>query len=262
MHRVVVVMVLGIVISSPAFADLTIKQVANGKGMGMSANMSTTTYIKGMKMRSDAVSGDTTRTTIFDVDAQRMYIFDSKKKQADVWDMQAFSAEISKSVHSDAMTVSMKPNGQTKMIAGRTATGYDMDISMPTTVGGEKGMKMTVTLSGPMWIAKGAPGAGDFLHFYKGAVEKGWIFSDPRAAKGSPGQAKATAEMYKQLAETGGVPYETDMTIKMSGEGPMAALMAKMGGMSMTSTVQSVEVGPLADDLFAPPPGYKLNERK
>ena len=127
---------------------------------------------------------------------------------------------------------------------------------------GEKGMKMTVTLAGPMWVVKGAPGTDDFIRFYKGAVEKGWIFSDPRAAKGSPGQAKAMAEMYKQLAATGGMPYETDMTIKMSGDGPMAAMMAKIGGVSMTSTVQSVETGSLADELFAPPAGYKLNQKQ
>ena len=33
------------------------------------------------------------------------------------------------------------------------------------------------------------------------------------------------------------------MNIKMGGEGPMAAMMAKMGNMSMTTTVQSVETG-------------------
>jgi hypothetical protein len=121
---------------------------------------------------------------------------------------------------------------------------------------------MTVKLTGPMWVVKDAPGTKDYMAFYKGAVEKGWIFSDPRAAKGSPGQAKAMAQMYKELAETGGVPYETEMQIKLEGEGPMAAMMAKMGGMSTTSTVQSVETGALADDLFAPPAGYKLNARK
>ena len=35
-------------------------------------------------MRTDTVMGDTTRTMIFDIDAQRMYRFDSKKKEADV----------------------------------------------------------------------------------------------------------------------------------------------------------------------------------
>ena len=42
---------------------------AAGKGMGMCGTMTTTTYIKGNKMRTDTVIGDTTRTMIFDVDA-------------------------------------------------------------------------------------------------------------------------------------------------------------------------------------------------
>jgi len=42
----------------------------------------------------------------------------------------------------------------------------------------------------------------------------------------------------------------------------MAAVFSKMGNMTMTTRVDSVEVGPLADDLFAPPAGYKLNQKK
>ena len=70
------------------------------------------------------------------------------------------------------------------------------------------------------------------------------------------------AEMYKQMAEIGGIPYETTVQIRMSGSGPMAAIMSKIGTVTMTSTVDSVEVAPLADDLFAPPAGYKLNQKK
>jgi hypothetical protein len=111
-------------------------------------------------------------------------------------------------------------------------------------------------------VVKGAPGTADYIGFYKGAVEKGWIFSDPRGAKGQPGQAKAMAEMYKQLAATGGIPYEMETNMKMGGEGPMAGMMAKMGNMSSTSTVTSVETGAVAADLFAPPAGYKIKEQK
>ena len=78
----VIVLVLGLAL--PAHADLTLKQTTGGKGMGMSGNASGVTYIKGNKMRSDVVMGGKTQTTIFDVDTQKMYIFDSKKKEADV----------------------------------------------------------------------------------------------------------------------------------------------------------------------------------
>jgi hypothetical protein len=254
--------VLTLGLALPAHADVTIKQTTTGKGLGMGANMAGTTYIKGDKLRTEVVLGDHTQTTVFDVDAQKMYIFDSKKKEADVWDMAAFGGEIAKAVDTSSLKASLKPNGQTKQIGGKAATGYDMEVSMDSSMGGSKDMSMTVTLQGPVWIVPNGPGAADYARFYKAAAEKGFIFSDPRAAKAQPGQAKAVAEMYKQMAATGGLPYLTDIQIKMSGSGPMAGLLAKMGNMTMTTTVDSVEVGTLADDLFAPPAGYKLNVKK
>jgi len=68
--------------------------------------------------------------------------------------------------------------------------------------------------------------------------------------------------MYDQMAKIGGIPYETNVEIKMSGSGPMAGLLARLGNISMTSTVESVDAASLADDLFAPPAGYKLNPKK
>ncbi len=262
MTRAACTVALTLAATTAAFADVTIHQNVQGKGMGMSGAVKTTSYIKGLKMRSDSVTGDTTRTSIFDVENQKIYMFDSKKKEADVFDMQAFGNDMAKAVDVSQTKASFKPSGQTKQIAGKTATGYEMSVSMPATFGGDQGMKMEVNLSGPIWIVKGAPGSADFSHFYKGAVEKGFIFMDPRAAKGAPGQAKAMAEMYRQIADIGGVPYETEMNIKMGGDGPMAAMMAKMGNTSMTTTVDSIETSALADDMFAPPAGYKLNQRK
>ena len=251
-----------VALATPAFADVTVKSTGSGKCLGMGADMTTTTYIKGNKMRTDAVMGDRTISMIFDVDAQRLYSFDSKKKEADAWDMQAFGANMNQTVDTSSIKSSIKPNGQTRQIAGKTATGYDMEMSVPAMMGGKGGMKMTMLLTGPIWIVKGAPGTAEYINFYKGAAEKGWIFSDPRGAKGNPGQAKAMAEMYKQLAATGGIPYEQEMNFKMTGDGPMAGMLAKMGNISMTNTVTSVETTTLAADLFAVPAGYKIKEQK
>lgn len=262
MKRAVLTAVLALGLAMPAFADVTLKQTTTGKGMGMSGTTGGTTYIKGGKMRADVVMGDKTMTTIFDVDAQKMYSFDSKKKEADVFDMAAVGAELSKSVDMSSAKASFKPNGQKKEISGKSAAGYDMQVSMDAAMGGSKEMSMTVTLQGPVWIVADAPGAADYARFYKTAVEKGWIFSDPRAAKAQPGQAKAMAEMYNQIAETGGIPYQTEIQIKLGGGGPMGGLLAKMGNVTMTTTIDAVEVAPLAEDLFAPPAGYKLNEKK
>ena len=267
MTRVLGFVLLSLSLAVPAAADLTLKQTMNGKGMGVNGASSGTAYIKGNKMRSEMQVGDRTQIAIFDLDAQKMYSFDSKKKEADVCDMAAFSAELAKTVDTSAMKASLKPNGQTKQINGQTATGYDLEISMPSTIGGNPDMVMTVTMTGTTWIVKNAPGTADYINFYKAAAEKGWIFSDPRAAKSSPGQARATVEMYKQFADAGGIAYETDMQMKVSSTGggaanPLGGLLARMGNMSMATTIQSVETGALGDDLFAPPAGYKLNQKK
>jgi hypothetical protein len=262
MTRILVGTVLALALAAPVHADVTLNQTTGGKGMGMSGDGKAVTRIKGNKMRTDTTMGDTTHTMIFDVDAQKLYVFDSKKKEADVWDMAAFGAEIGKAVDVSGAKASIKPNGQTRQIAGHAAAGYDMEVSMNSAMGGSKDMTMTVTLAGPAWIVKNAPGSADYARFYKAAADKGWIFSDPRGAKAQPGQAKAMAEMYKRMAEIGGIPYQTEMQIKMSGSGAMAAVFSKMGSMTMTTTVDSVETAALADDLFAPPAAYKLNQKK
>lgn len=242
-----------------AYADVTINTTATGKGFGISGSMKSSTYIKGLKMRADTTAGNKQLSTIYDVDAQKMYVLDAENKKAKVWDMAAFSAELSSRVSPEGTQASMKANGQTKTVSGQNADGYDIAIVVPTVVAG---MEMTIHLNGTTWIAKGVPGSADYAAFYQGAAEKGWIFSDPRGAKGNPGQAKAMAEMYRQLAATGGIPYEQETNVKMAGEGPMAGMLAKMGNITMTQTVQSVETGTLAADLFAPPPGYKIKEQK
>jgi hypothetical protein len=262
MRRALFATLLSASLAAPASADVTIKQTNGGKGLGMSGTTTSTTYIKGAKMRSDVVTGDTTRSTVFDLDAQKMYSFDSKKKEADVWNLADFQAEMAKSTNVAEMKASIKPNGQTRQIAGKSATGYEMNISVPTAMNGDKNMAMTVNLTGPVWIVKGAPGSADWSNFYRQAAEKGLIFGDPRAAKGNAGQAKAMAEMYRQMAALGGIAYETETSIKLDGSGPLAGMMAKMGGMSMTTAVTEVATGALADDLFAVPAGYKLKERK
>ena len=262
MTRTIAFAVLAFVVGAIAHADVTLKQTATGKGLGMSGTTTSTTYIKGLKMRVESVTGKKSNTTIFDVDNQKMYVLDTDGKQADVWNMASFSQEVSQSVSVDGMRASIKPNGQKKPVAGHETDGYDMEIVVPTTVGGAGGMNTTVLLTGPTWIAKKRSRSADYAALYAGAAQnKGWIFSDPRAAKGSPGPAKAMAEMYAEFAKTGGVALETQMDIKPQAEGMLGSLMSKMGNLSMTTTTDSFETSALGEDLFQVPGGLQA-ERK
>ena len=120
MKTAILVTVVTLALAVPMLGDVTIKQTTSGKGMGVSAAGTTITYIKGMKMRSEVEARGTVVTTIFDVENQKMYSFDSKKKSADVWDMQAFSEEMAKSVEVGEMKASVEPNGSKKELAGKT----------------------------------------------------------------------------------------------------------------------------------------------
>ncbi len=262
MNRRMLTTALALAVLSPAQADVTLKATAEGKGLGMSGSTSNLTYIKGLKMRSESTSGKANNVTIFDVEGQKMYILNAKKKEAEVWDMAAFAQQIGQSVASDDVRASMTPNGQTKTLHGATADGYDIEIVVPATLGGPGGMPVTMLLNGVSWIAKDVPGSADYAAFYKGASERGWIFSDPRTAQGAPGQVKAMAQMYAEFAKIGGLPYEAQMNITAQGDGPLAAMMAKMGGVSTTTTIDSVDTAPLDDALFQVPADYTTKERK
>jgi hypothetical protein len=256
------VLALALAVASPAAADVTITMTTGGKGMGLSAKSAGTTYIKGNRLRTDLQVGDKIQTTIFDLDTQKMYSFESKKKEADVFDMAAFSADVAKSVDVSGMKATITPNGKTKPFGSLTGTGYDLEVVVPFAFGGNKEQMMTVTMTGPIWVVKNAPGTADYVRFYRTAAERGWIFGDPRAAKAQPGNARAQSEMYRKFAELGGVVYEMDVQMKMGGGGMLGGVMARMGNVSMQTLVESAEAGTLADDLFAPPAGYKLNTRK
>lgn len=251
------------VVASPAFADITMKSTVVNKAMGGTNTVTSTTFIKGNKTRTDMVTGDTTRTSVMDMDTMKMYSFDSKAKEVTIYDMTKLAADMGKNVQISDIKASVKANGKTKQVSGKAASGYDMDVSVPAQMGGAKGMKMTVNLVGPVWIVKGGPGTAEYMAFSKNASEKGFFLSDPRSsAGGQPGTAKAMGEMYRQLAATGGIPYEMEMNVKMGGEGQMAAAFEKMGNISIVTTVNSVETATLAADMFAVPAGYKMKEQK
>ena len=194
-----------------------------------------------------------------------MYFFDSRKKEVEVWDMAAFATELNTAVDTAGMKTSYAPNGQTKEVGGQAVEGYDIEMSVPFAMGGAGGPAMMLAMTGKAWVVKNAPGSTDYAQFYKAAADKGWIFTHPSAAKAQPGQARAMAEMYREIAELGGIPYEMnmDMEIRMEdvGVNPVALvgnLLGRPGKSTITTMVESIETGALSDELFTLPAGYRL----
>src|SRR5262245_18068963 len=116
MKHLVFAACLAVAAAAPAYADLKLTQAVNGKGLGVNGAAKTVTYIKDLKMRSDTLGDDITRSIIFDVMNQNIYIFDSKKTEVDMWYMADFGKQIGQVADTAAMKTSFKPNGQTKQI--------------------------------------------------------------------------------------------------------------------------------------------------
>jgi hypothetical protein len=262
------------VIAWPAYADVTVKMTTKGPALGpggpagrggaTSTELPATYYIKGQKARVDTVMAGHEISTILDTAAGQMIALNPETKEATIYDLGKLGEQMQQSVQMGDTKISMTPTGQTKELLGRTCTEYTLSVTMPMTMGGPGGRQgnmgpMTITLGGPVWIAKDAPGTKDFAAFYKAAADSGLFFSPGgRGGRGSAGvNERGMAAMYKAFSEAGGIPYEQQMQVKWEATGPMADMMRGMGQPPPTvTTVTSVSTDPIPDEKFQIPAGY------
>ena len=244
-------------LATPAFADVTVTSKVSGKGVAQMADGQAVTYIKGLKMRTDSSAGGKNTSLILDLENQKMLSLDHGRKQVEVHDMTKLRQDLQKAMKGASPSATVTPNGRTEQIAGQAATGYDVSVTMPMTMGPDQNMKMI--MSGPVFVVKGAPGTEDFTRFYMAASERGFILSDPAAAKAMPQQGQGMTELYRKMAETGGIPYRMEMSMKVEGGGPMAGMMNKMmANASFAHEVTAVSTAAIAADRFEVPAGYRV----
>ncbi len=242
-----------------ARADAIIVARSAGKGLGMAIDGEVVTYLRGAKMRSDTTMRGENVSTVIDLD-QRTFIFiNHKKREAEVWDMASLAAELSKIPDAD-VKVDLEPTGETREILDQRCEGYQVRVAVGAALG-DGDQRLTIVMSGPVWVAKNSPAKADYAAFYTAAAEKGLFFSDPRTAKAQPGQARGMTALYRRLAEIG-VVYASDLQIGFEGSGMLAGMMNKMGGSTMTTTVTKVTVDAIPDDTFSVPAGHKTTRRK
>jgi hypothetical protein len=187
-----------------------------------------------------------------------MIVLSHKRKEAEIYDLAKLQTDVQKSLSSVETKAELTPTGQTRQLLGQPCAGYTLAITASVVVGGET---LTMLMGGPVWIARSAPGAKEYAAFYKAAAQGGLFFETPQQARAPGGQAKGRTEMYRLLAETGGIPYVQEIQIRFEGSGTMAAMMNKMGGTSMTLTVTDVSTGAIPDGLFSVPADYTARTR-
>jgi len=234
------------VVAAPAFADVTLKMTMSTSGGPVAMEMSTVTYIKGMKMRSDVQGMNQDMSMFVDVAAKQQVMVNNVTKE--VQDLGAALASMPMSF--GEMTVSVKPSGQTKTILGTTCAGFTVQVAMPMTIMDET---LTMSMSGVVWIAKEGPGVAEYQAFTKAAAAAG-VMAGPMSQ--GP-QAKGLAQMQAAFAENG-VPLEQDMQMSITGSGERAQMMAQMmskGAMRTTTTVTAISVEAIPAEMLVMPGG-------
>jgi hypothetical protein len=254
--RIACALLAAAAIAAPAAADVTFRRKNDGRVMTGSLAGTSVQYIKGTKMREDQTIGGTEHSSIVDLSAQQMIVLNHARREAEVYDMTKIAVDMAKIPISDVQA-RVTPTAQTRTIAGMSCTVHDMEVTVPMELGGEK---MKIVMSGPTCLGKNAPGRADVAGYYRAAAEKGLFFGDPRAAKAQPGQARGMTALYREMAGLG-VPLAQEMTIAIQGDGPMAGMMGKMGGSTMSTEVQSISTDPIPDSTFEIPEGYKVIRR-
>lgn len=230
----------------PARADVTVKLVTKGP-MGDSP---TVNYIKGTRMRSETSFGDRQMISIVDAATRQMVVLDPQTREAVTYDLTKISDEMRRTAKPEDTKVSLTPTGETKELLGRKCDGYTLTLTMSVNMGGAPAR---VTIGGPVWLAKDAPGSKDWTNFFKTAGESGLFFGGGPA--GGP-QAQSQALMYKAFAETGGIPYQQEIRVKAEG-GPKPGQPEP----TVTMTVTAVSTEPIPDDMFQVPAGYTRRTR-
>jgi hypothetical protein len=227
----------------PALADVTIKMTVSTSGP-MPMEITSATYIKGLKMRADTQVVGQDISVLIDVAAKLQLMLNHGTKE--IQDPQAMTANLPMSF--GEAKVSITPSGETKELLGRTCVGFTIVASVPMTVGDETVM---MNMSGPVWIWKEGAGVAEYQAFYKASAAAGLSISP----SGQGAQNKSMAEMQRVVAENG-IPLEQNTQITVDGTGPIAQMMSQAGNISMTSTVSEITTTAIPDDKFVVPAGY------
>jgi hypothetical protein len=164
------------------------------------------------------------------------------------------------------LDASVNPTGKSQTIDGLKCDEFTFTTSMNLSdVGGaqvppEAAAAMqgiTMMMKGSLWVAKDAPGAGEYRAFQK-AMASADLASAAMGATGvsMPGMDK----LAKAMMGVEGVPVLTEMTMTVEGgTGQMADMMKQMmGDMKVTTKVLSLKTDALSDDIFKVPEGYQI----
>lgn len=242
--------------AAPVHADVTFTRKNDGRMAAGSLAGVSVQQVKGARMREDTTAGQGRTSTILDATRGRLISLNHARREAEVFDVASLQADLAKIPLGDVKAV-ITPTAETRKVGGHACTVHSMSVTVPMELGGES---VRFAMSGPVCLSTSAPGRADISSFYKAALEKGFFFGDPRSAKAQPGIVRAMTALHREMAARG-VPLAQELKMTFEGSGPMASMMAKMGGTTMTSEVETISTEPIPDSAFEIPADYKVITR-
>jgi hypothetical protein len=179
LRKTILALALVLVFGGIALADVTYQEETKMGGMMgkmMGGNQKSTTRISGSHMRTDNDS----QSTIVDVDGEKIYTLDNKKKTYSVMTFQEMREKLESAMESmkakkaeagqegGEMTTSanakVTETGRTEEIGGHECKQYLLELEM--TMSNEQGQSGMSTVS-EMWQARDVPGIDEIHAFYR-----------------------------------------------------------------------------------------------
>jgi hypothetical protein len=256
LHLVVAGAIL-LVLPARLSADLRITETATAASGGRRVETVRSIYIRGERMRTELAQGEQPAVTLYDLPGGAIVDLDANRKRAQMHDIAARNAKLEKEYPRQRTSISLATTGDTRTLAGSACEEYRFTVKVPINKSGN----VVLTLAGSAWIAKAAPGAGDYSTFVQSADARGlviWYTSDNLILLAV---TRARTELYRAIGATGGIPYLVEMTSGVEGTGVLAAMVRKVTAATWTATVTSVLTAPLDDDRFAIPQGWKREKK-
>lgn len=269
MKRFLAMLVVLVLCLVPLHADLTFTQTTTIEGpmaaMMAGKPMVMVTRIKGKKARVDMEIMDRKISSLTDLATKEITVLDHVEKTAQP--MNAMTPASSEMPNLD-VEVSFKATGQSRPIDGVVCDehAFKMSFGFGEMMGGKappeaaemmKGMKMV--MDGSIWIAKGGPGAAEYVAFQKAAVDAK-LTSVLAGLMGGQNRA-GLDKLMAAVSEAPGLPYVTEIAIAVDGQGPMVEMMKKqLTGMKLIQKTSSVSTDAVGDELFKVPADYAVKK--
>ena len=277
MRRLAGILLIAAMAAAPLAADVTITTVTTIEGGMVSAGTGgisprVVVRISGTKSRMDVDTGDQVLATISDTATNQAYLLRPDDKTAQLLQPETAASAAGRAAAVAGIDASVTPTGQKREISGVSCDEYTvtMKLDLAAVAGGGSPLPpeaasmlkdVYLHVTGSIWAAKEAPGAGEYVAFQKTAARLAAAAAGRTVSGGAAGPAPIPSGMDRLLTgfpEASGIPYLTELTTKLEGTGQLVALLQQMGQMKINGKVESVSTEAVPADLFNVPEGYTI----